>query len=275
MKRLVASLLVVGIGSGTFLAQESPPAVKPAGYTAPNHPEAVPVVKVEFAAKPTANGAELLPKMLSESRAALAKTRDYTGHLVRQERVNGALTPEQVAELRVRSQPFTVNVKTTKPLALAGEETSYAPAKSTLTARFRPAGLAGVKGFQTVEAHSAKALANTRHPASEVGFAALVERVEKMLAVEKQLKNPVQVFAGEYTIAGKPVTRFEIIAERQHPARYAQRCLVFIENDSKLPVRFEAYDAPKAGTTDGELIEVQSYIGVKTNVGLGDRDFDR
>jgi Protein of unknown function (DUF1571) len=272
MKRLVASLICSGLG---FVALQAEEPIIPASFTPkPAEAKSPGVVKVEFT-KPAMNGTEMLPKMLGETKAVLAKTRDYTGHMVRQERVGGRMSVEQVAELRVRMEPLAINVKTVKPLTLAGEETSYMASKSRLSVRFKPAGIEGVKGFQNLEATHAKALANTRHPANEIGLAAMVERVEKMLATEQSLKNPVQVFATDYTIGGKAVTRFEIITERQHTARYAHRVVMFIENDSKVPVRFEAYDAPKPGNPDGEMIEVQSYISLKTNVGLGDRDFER
>ena len=48
-----------------------------------------------------------------------------------------------------------------------------------------------------------------------------------------------------------------------------------VEVGSKLPVRFEAYDAPKASGGEGELLEMQGVVGLKLNVGLGERDFDR
>ena len=57
--------------------------------------------------------------------------------------------------------------------------------------------------------------------------------------------------------------------------RYAHRVVAYFETESKLPVRFEAYDAPKTPGAEGELIEMQAVVGVKLNVGLGERDFDR
>ena len=270
MKRLALALLVAGLGH--VAVAQSP--VVPAGGSSPDAAAVTPVARVE-AAKPALNGAELLPKALADARAALGKTRDYTGHLVRQERVRGKMTPETVAELRVRMEPFAIAVKTTKPLALAGEEWSYVPAKSRLNVRYRAPGVEGVSGFRTVEADGPKALANARHPAAGYGLAAMAERVEKILEVERHLQNPVAVYAAAYTLAGKPVTRFEVVAERQHAARYAHRVVLFVEAESKLPVRFEAYDAPKAVGGDGDLVETQSVVGLKLNVGLGERDFER
>ena len=267
MTRLALTIFVGTLGA-TAAGQE--PIKLASGESA-----AAPVARVEVAAKPAAVAAEALPKALADARAALAKTRDYHGHLVCQERVRGVLAPETVAELRVKTEPFAIDIATTKPANLAGEETSYAPLKSRLNARYRAPGIEGVKGFTTVEAGGAKALTNCRHPAADYGLEAMLSRVEKVLEVERHLQNPVAVYAAGFTIAGKPVTRFEVVADRPHPARYAHRVVLFVEAESKLPARFEAYDAPKAAGGEGELIEMQSVVGVKLNVGLGARDLDR
>lgn len=267
MTRLALTLLVGTFGA--VAAGQEPPIKLASGESA------APVARVEVAAKPAVVAAEALPKAIADARTALAKVRDYHAHLVRQERVRGTLAPETVAELRVKMEPFAIAIATTKPASLAGEETSYAPLKSRLNVRYRAPGIEGVKGFTTVEAGSAKALTNCRHPAAEYGLAAMLGRVEKALEVERHLQNPVAVYAAEFTIAGKPVTRFEVVADRPHPARYAHRIVLFVEAESKLPVRFEAYDTPKTAGDEGELIEMQSVVGLKINVGLGARDLDR
>ena len=229
--------------------------------------------EAEVVAKPIVGAGELLPKMLAESKVAVAKLRDYTGHLIRQERAQGKLTAEQIVEIRCRTAPQSMNLKIVKPLNLAGEETTWHTGQSKSKVRYRPTGVEGVRGFQTHDHNAAKVLTHTMHPANEVGFAALIDRVEKMLAVEKRMSGGAAVYASEFTFAGKPVIRFEILADRAHPARYAPHCIVYVETESKLPVRFEAYDAPKIVGTPGELIESQSYIDLKFNVGLGENNF--
>ena len=263
---------VVAVGIAGAAAAGPPDVIPPAAATAPG--EAAPAVaKVELAAVPL-KGSELFPKMAAEARAAHAQVRDYVGFLIRQERVAGKMTPEQTAEVRVRVAPFCVNTKVVKPLTLNGEETSFMREKAR-TVRFKPAGIEGVRGFQTLPADHPKVLTHTRHPAGEVGLLAMLERVDKIIAVEAKLGTPATVHAAEYTFAGRPVTRFEVYADRQHPARYAAKCVLFIDKGTKLPVRFEAYDAPKPGEAAGERIEVQSYVGLKFNQGLGDTAFER
>ena len=67
-----------------------------------------------------------------------------------------------------------------------------------------------------------------------------------------------------------------MFAERPHPGRYAYRCVLYVDKETKLPARFEAYGQPKpGGPSEGELSEVQSFVGLKTNTGLGESAVER
>jgi hypothetical protein len=278
--------VVGGVGLVAVAAAEDIPAprpLKPASVTPPaiippaDAPPATAdpaVIRVE--ASSTVNGAEAFPKMLAESRAAYARLKDYTCTLVRQERVGGRQLPEQTGVLQVRTQPFSVNLRLTDPKPVAGWEVSYRSAQSTAKVRFRPGGLDGVKlGFRTLPADDPKVTAATRHPVPDVGLLAVLDRMEKVVATERRLNHPVQVLVSEFKFADRLVTRYEVFCDKPHPSRYAHRAMLYVDKETRLPARFEAYDAPKPGSAEGELIEVVSFVGVKTNVGLGESTFDR
>ncbi len=50
--------------------------------------------------------------------------------------------------------------------------------------------------------------------------------------------------------------------------------LVYVDKETKLPVRYEAYDQPKNGAAVGELFEAYSFTDLKFNTGLGENSFD-
>ena len=56
--------------------------------------------------------------------------------------------------------------------------------------------------------------------------------------------------------------------------RYAHRMLLYVDKQTKLPLRFEAYDQPKANALVGDLFEAYSFSDMKANVGLGENAFD-
>lgn len=216
-----------------------------------------------------AKEADPLGAMLAEAKAAYAKLRDYTCTYTRQERVGGVLGAEQVAELKVRVKPAGVAVRWARPDAVAGQEAVYTANKpGKVKVRAKAGG-----SFQTLNVDDPKALDGSRHPVTEVGVGPTIDRLAAIAAREKGLNNPVEVFPSPYTFAGRPVTRYEVFTRRPHAHRYAHRVLVYVDHGTKLPVRFEAYDAPKAGRTEGDLREAYSYTDLKANVGLGDSAF--
>lgn len=252
----------------------TPPSIIPPADSVVVPKPAPPVVaRVTPSAAPV-NAAEAFPKALADARSAYAKLHDYTCHLVRQERVGGKLHPEQTAELRVRTQPYCVSLKVIAPRPDAGEETVYQSHVNSLKVKFRAAGVEGIKyGFQWQSKDDPRTMPDTRHSVTDTGLAAVLDRMEKATATEKRMNHPVQLTVAEYVFAGKPCTRYELVAERAHPHRYAYRCALFVDKETKLPVRFEAYDQPKGDAA--ELLEVQSFVGLRTNTGLGDAAFER
>jgi hypothetical protein len=218
--------------------------------------------------------ADSLAGMLSESRTAVGKARDYTCTFTRQEQRDGSLSGEQVAEMRVRTSPAGVYVRFARPEAIAGMEVAYSAARKGTKMRYRPAGVPGARGFQTLDTDDEKFLAENRHPVTEWTMSAVIDRVAAATAREKTLNNPVEVYASDYKFAGRAVTRYEVLTRRPHALRYAHRMLVYVDKETKLPVRYEAYDQPKNGAAVGELFEAYSFSDLKLNVGLGENAFD-
>jgi hypothetical protein len=176
--------------------------------------------------------------------------------------------------MKVRVQPHSVHVRFARPDAVAGMELCYVTGSRLGKIRYRPAGAKGVNGFTSVAPDDGKVMAQNRHRLTEYGIGPTIELLTSIAAREKTLNNAVEVFAGEYQFAGRNVTRYELFTRRPHAHRYAHRMLVYVDKETKLPVRFEAYDQPKAGLTTGDLLEAYSYSDVKLNVGLGDSAFD-
>jgi len=143
--RLGIGLVLTGaIGSGVLADPPTEPGKLPVGDP-PS--DITPVVAKVVSATPTVNGAEALPKALAEAKTVYAKTRDYSGYMVRQERIGGKLQPEQTAEIRVRVAPFAIFTKTIAPKSLLGQELAFMTGKKDDKVRVRAAGVAGVSGY--------------------------------------------------------------------------------------------------------------------------------
>ncbi len=221
-----------------------------------------------------AKASDSLLTMIADARGALGKTRDYTCTFTRQEMMKGTLSAEQVAEMKVRLNPGGVYVRFARPDALAGMEVAYTAARKNLKMQYRPAGLAGAKGFKTIDLDDSKFLAENRHAVTEWTMTAVLDRVAAATAREKTLNNPVEVYTGDFQFAGRNVTRYEILTRRPHAFRYAHRMLIYVDKETKLPLRYEAYGEPKGNAAVGDLFEAYSFSDVKLNVGLGENTFD-
>lgn len=232
------------------------------------------VVKVEFV-EPAVKGEEAWAKALATAKETYAKTRDYSGYMVRQERIGGKLKDEQTAEIRVRTDPFCIYTLTLAPKALFNQELAYISGKKEDKVRAKPAGIAGVPGFVTVAADDGKANVDSKYTLTNTGIGAILKRVEAALDAEAAAKNTPQVIATDYKFNDRPCTRYEIFCDRPHAKRFAARMVVYIDTEWKLPVRFEAYDAPKGGEKTGELTECVSFVKLIFNAGLGDSVFDK
>jgi hypothetical protein len=233
-----------------------------------------PVKAAGGAAAEAAKPADPLSAMLADARAAYGKTRDYSGTYTRQERVNGTLSAEQVGEMKMRVSPFGVYVRFARPDAINGMEVAYSAAKKDGKVRYRLAGAAGRKGFLKLDMDDSKFLADHRHPVTSWGMGPIIELIATATAREKALNNPVETFTADFQFANRNVTKYEIYTRRPHAARYAAKMVVYIDKETKLPVRFEAYDDPKAGATAGELLEAYSFTDLKFNTGIGENTFD-
>lgn len=204
---------------------------------------------------------------LADAKASHAKLRDYSGHILLQERIKNELQPEQTAEVRVRIQPKAVAVKFIAPSSTIGRELIFADGRNGNKARAKAAGTYGPLAFANVAVSDSKAALTGRLTLADVGIAAMLDRIERALATEVKLRNPVIVTASDYTFAKKTVTRYEIEFERPHALRDAAKYVVCIDPETKLPVRLEVHDT--------SMREAISYVNLTFNQGIGDAPFER
>jgi hypothetical protein len=210
--------------------------------------------------------------MVTDAKSAYAKISDYSCHFIKQERVRGKMTAEVIHELHARTTPFAAYLKTVQPKEAAGFEMIYVSGKFAMNqVRVKPAG----GTFSTVAADDSRANSG-RHPADQVGLASVIATIEKQIATERKLGHPVTVSIRDFTYAGKSVIRYELLCDKPHAHRYSHRAVVYIDRETKLPVRFEAYDEPRSGgSPEGDLLETYSFVNLRTNVGHPAAIFER
>src|SRR5437763_11546590 len=105
-RRVVTVTLVTLMGLVLFggMAIPPPPATPPAG---------------------TPHSLDEPLRLLGRAQQAFASVRDYSCTMIKQERINGALSPVHVITAMIRNQPFSVYMRWHQPRACAGQEVCY------------------------------------------------------------------------------------------------------------------------------------------------------
>ena len=213
---------------------------------------------------------------MEEARKNFANVKDYTCTLVTRERVRGVLGEENVIVFKSRIQPFSVNMRWLAPRKQQGQEVCFVLGRNGNRMRVHSTGLGSkVAGFVTVDVNDPRVFEHTRHTIYEAGLGNLIEATIKHWELERRLgKTDVKV--AEYDYDNRRCYRIENTRHERHPQIYAHRSVLYIDKESKLPVRNENYDWPRqGGNPGGELMEMFSFVNLRFNVGLTDREFNK
>jgi len=214
-----------------------------------------------------------------EARKVYSQVQDYTCTLVKQERVQGNLTPQDIILMKFRQSPFSVNMQWLSPRENAGMEVSFIFGRNANQMRVRfPKGLKKLVNFVSVDPFDRRVTARSRHHIYEAGIGNLIEQTIKNMEMEKKL-NKTQVSIAEYSYNDRPCWRVEstrMLNAENRDVFYSYRSVLYLDKERKLPIRTENYDWPvEGGPPGGELLEVFSFVDLRVNAGLSDADFVR
>jgi hypothetical protein len=208
--------------------------------------------------------------------------RDYTAVIVKRERVNGELTDHQFLEAKIRNRqvedgrvvtPFSVYLLFRKPESLAGREVIWVEGKND---NRLIAHEGGFKNLLTVKLKPDNILAmfGQRYPITEIGIENLIVKlIEKGERDMRYGECNVRIFEGA-KVSDRVCTMIQV----EHPVQRSYfdfyRARVFIDDALELPIRYCAWSWPETEGGEPVLEEEYTYLKLRTNVGLTDRDFD-
>src|SRR5581483_2769454 len=198
-----------------------------------------------------------------------AAIRDYTCTLVTRENVRGVLQEENSIAFKLRTQPFSVNMRWLSPRNVQNQEVSFVLGRNNNRMRVKRPGFSKVVGFVSVDPKDHRVFEHSRHDIYEAGIGSLIEQTIQHWEIERKL-NKTQVQVADYTFE-KPCLRIETARAERRPEFYCYRSVLYLDKETKLPVRNENYDWPRPGGPEGgDLLESFSYVRLQFNVGLTD-----
>lgn len=213
-------------------------------------------------------------RLIDEATRTFQNVRDYSCVFVKREQVQGRLQPENIINMQVRNQPFSVYMKWLAPQQSVGQEVSYIHGWNNNQMRVHSPGILGAVGFVSIDPRDPRAMEASRHAITEAGIGNLIGQLRTSWEQERRW-NKTQVRVAEYEFNKRRCTRVEAVHPERNPRQYSSyRTIVYFDKEVHLPVRVELYDWPmRGGAPEGDLQECYSYVDLRFNLGLSDRNF--
>lgn len=254
---LRSALLTVCLGLssiGTASAQETPVEYPLPDGVHPSHP-LVPALQRAYAA-----------------REAVSQLKDYEAVFLKRE-VIGRKLLKTTTQLKVREEPFSVYMKFVEPNP--GREVLFVSGRNDGKLLVHETGFKSLVGTLALDIKSRDVMSENRYPVTMVGLKNLVATVIKQWEAEAKY--------GEVDVLYRPKNRLgeqecEVI-ETSHPKKRNQfpfqLTRVWIDTATNWVIRVEQFDFPATEGEEPPLSEEYTYVRIKPNVGLTDRDFDK
>lgn len=233
------------------------------------------------------DGAHPLDAAISMARDGLATIQaniaDYSCTLVKQERINGELMPQEYMYTEIRNHrekdgkvtPFSVYMFFLKPDAMKGREVIYVEGQNegNLVAH-EGSGLLRKLGAVKLKPDGTMAMRGNRYPITELGIENLIEELIKKGERDRQRDECTVEFKKGVKINGRGCTMLEVVHPHPRPYFDFHIARVYIDDELNLPLRYEAYTWPTTPGGQPELQECYTYLNIKVNIGLTDENFD-
>ena len=207
--------------------------------------------------------------------------RDYTAIMYKQERIDGELMPQEVAYVKVRHQPLSCYLFFLAPSK--GRECLYvdapAPRGNDGDLLARDCGFRRKLGVFELNPEGRLAMKGQKYPITKLGVKALTEELVTVASNDVQYGEcevrHMQTELGPKTGPKRPVTLLEVTHPIKRTNFRFHKARVYIDNELRIPIRYEAYLWPERPGEAPPLEETYTYMNMKVNNGFTDADFSR
>lgn len=249
-------------------------------------PKAPEKADVRVKLEPAAEGEHPLDPAIRFAKDGLARIRqdvvDYSCTLVKQERIGDELYPQEYMYLEVRNRkvensrvvtPFSVYLYFLRPEKIKGREVLYVEGQNDNHLLAHEANFLKIAGVVSLRPDGPVAMRGNRYPITEVGLENLIVKLVEKAERDRAHGECTVQFKEGVKINGRPCTLFEAIHPTPRPYFDFHIARIYVDEELNLPVRYEAYTWPSKPNGQPELIECYTYLNLKVNVGLEDKNF--
>lgn len=210
--------------------------------------------------------------------------KDYTCRIFKQERIRGELQPQESMDAKIRNRkvqdgkiivPLSCYMKFVSPANVAGREVVWVERQNNNKLRAHEGGAAG-RFLPSVwlDPDGPLAMRGQLHPIYDIGIENLVVKLIERGTKERKYPECEVKFIPGAKINGRVCTVIQVLHPVQRPHFEFCKAEIFIDDELKVPTRYAAYFWPSKPGEPEQLLEAYTYLNIKINVGLTDRDFD-
>lgn len=199
---------------------------------------------------------------------------DYSCTLVKRERIDGKLQGPDYIFMKIRHRPFSVYTYYLKPDNMRGQEAIYVEGQNDGKLQAHGTGVTSVIGTISLDPDGAMAMKGQLYPITKAGIRNMLTQLLDLGARESKFGEcEVKFFKGA-KVDGRECTMIEV--HHPQPRRNFKFALarIFLDEEYKVPIRFEGYTWPKRPGQPLQLAEEYTYTRLKLNRGYSDLDFD-
>jgi hypothetical protein len=198
------------------------------------------------------------------------RVKDYSATFTKVERIDGKLGDPQKISLRVRHQPFSVYMKFITPTP--GQEVLYVADQNDGKLVALGAGWKRRFGKVNLPVDGMMAMQGQRYPITKAGIRNLTGELVQI--AEQDVKYAeCDVEYGAAKIDGRPVTMIRAIHPVPRKNFRFHKAEIFIDNELRMPVAYQAFSWPAAEGGEPILEEKYIYTDLVLNNGFTDADF--
>jgi hypothetical protein len=195
-----------------------------------------------------------------------AWVKDYTGKIIKQERVNSRLGPKQEVRFQFREEPYSIYLQWEKNPKQV-DKLLFVKGANDEQMIVHPTGFwSWIKSVRR-DPNCEDAARSSRYPCNKLGFVNRMKRFQRLFEkAEEQGKLKIE-YVGNTEVDGRPC--LELKAVLGESLDYdVRRFEVKLDVEYLLPVALRSTNA------DGELISEYVYSELRFNVGFENADFD-
>jgi hypothetical protein len=196
---------------------------------------------------------------------------DYSCKFTKIERIDGELTDPQYIFMKARHKPFSIYMYFLKPYQ--GREVLYVNGQNNGNLVALEAGWKRKVGKVNLDPNGSMAMNGQKYPITRAGIRNLTAELVGIGDTDTKFGECEVKNYPDVKIDGRPVTMIEAIhpvPRREFKYHIAR---IYIDNEYRIPVAYEAYSWPTQPGGEPVLEERFIYTNLKLNNGFTDLDF--